>query len=96
MYFNSQIQERKLNSKKIRKDVAAFDYIDKTLTVVSSASDGVCIISSISVLGAPVGIAGACFTLIFSLATGIIKTLLSITKNKNKKHHKILMLAKSK
>ena len=46
-------------------------------------------------MGAPVGIASASFTLIFSLTTGIIKKLLSITRNK-KKHDKILMLAKSK
>ena len=44
----------------------------------------------------PVGIAGARFTLIFSLTTGIIKKLLSITRNKKKKHDKILMLTKSK
>ena len=30
-------------------------------------------------IGAPIGIAGASFTLIFSLTTGIIKKLLSIT-----------------
>ena len=45
--------------------------------------------------GAPVGIASASFTLIFSLTTGIIKKLLCITKYK-RKHDKILMLAKSK
>ena len=45
---------------------------------------------------APVGIASASFTLIFSLKTGIIKKLLSITRNKKKKHYKILMLARSK
>ena len=44
----------------------------------------------------PVGIAGARFTLIFSLTTGIIKKLLSVTRNKKKKHDKILMLTKSK
>ena len=32
----------------------------------------------------------------FSLTTEIIKKLLSITRNKTKKHDKILMLAKSK
>ena len=48
-----------------------------------------------SVVGAPVEIASASFNLIFSLTTGIIKKLLSITRNK-KKHDKILMLAKSK
>ena len=47
-------------------------------------------------MGAPVGVARAIFTLIFSLTTGIIKTLLTITRNKMKKHDKNLMLAKSK
>ena len=47
-------------------------------------------------MGAPVGIASASFTLIFSLTTGIIKKLLSITRNKSKKHDKIIILAKSK
>ena len=36
------------------------------------------------------------FLLYFSLTTGIIKKLLSITRNEKKKHDKILMLAKSK
>ena len=45
---------------------------------------------------APVGIASASFTFIFSLTTGIVKKLLSITRNKKKKHDKILTLVKSK
>ena len=49
-----------------------------------------------SVVGAPVGIANASFILSFSLTTGIVKKLLSIIRNKKKKHYKILMLAKSK
>ena len=48
-----------------------------------------------SVVGVPIGIAEASFTLIFSLTTGIIKKLLRITRNKKKKHEKILMSAKS-
>ena len=47
-------------------------------------------------MGAPVGIASASFTFIFSLTTGIAKKLLSITRNKKKKHDKILTLVKSK
>ena len=73
-----------------------FDYIDKILIVLSATSSGVSIISFTSIIGAPVGIASASFTLIFSLTTGIIKKLLSITRNKKKKHDKILMLDKSK
>ena len=91
-YFHQEIDQRKSCS----KYVTAFDYIDKILIVLSTTSSGVCIISSASVIGVPVGIASASFTLIFSLTTGIIKKLLSITRNKKKKHDKILMLAKSK
>ena len=66
------------------------------LIVLSATTGGVSIISFTSVVGAPVGIASASFTLIFSLTTGMVKKLLSITRNKKKKHDKILMLAKSK
>ena len=70
--------------------------MDKILLALSATSSGVCIILSASVAGAPVGIASATVTLIFPLTTGIIKKLLSITRNKKKKHGKIFMLAKSK
>ena len=49
-----------------------------------------------TVVGALVGIASAGFTFVFSLAIGIIKKLLKPTRNKKKKHDKILMLAESK
>ena len=78
------------------KHVTTFDYIDKVLVILSAATGGVLIISFTSIIGAPVGIASASFTLVFSLATGIIKKLLSTTRKKKKKHDKILMLAKSK
>ena len=95
-YFNQKINQGKPCSKKLSKYVAAFDYIDKILIVLSATRGGDCIISSVSVAGAPVGIAGADFTLMFSLTTGIIKKVLSITRNKKKKHDKIFILAKSK
>ena len=95
-YFNWEINKRKSCSKILSKHVAAFDYIDKILIVYSAKSGGVCNISYVGVVGAPIGIAGASFTLIFSITTGIIKKLLSISRSKTKKHNKILMLAKSK
>ena len=95
-YFIEEINQRKSCSKKLNKYVAAFDYIDKILIVLSATTGGVSIISFTSIIGAPVGIASASFTLIFSLTTGIVKKLLNITRNKKKKHDKILMLAKSK
>ena len=95
-YFHQEINQRKSYSKKLSKYVTAFDYIDKVLIVLSATSGGVSIISFTSVVGAPVGIASASFTLIFSLTIGISKKLLSITRNKKKKYNKIPMLAKSK
>ena len=95
-YFLQEINQRKSCSKKLSKYVTAFDYIDKILIVLSATSSGVSIISFTSIIGAPVGIASASFTLIFSLTTGIVKKLLSTTRNKKKKHDKIFMLAKSK
>ena len=68
----------------------------KILIALNAASGGGTIILFTSVAGAPVGVAGASFTLIFSLTTGIVKKVLSITRSKKKKHDKILMLAKSK
>ena len=70
--------------------------MDKILIVLSATSCGVSIITFETVIGVPVGIANANFTLIFSLTTGLIKKLLSITGNKKEKHDKTLVLAKSK
>ena len=64
--------------------------------ILSAASSGGSIISFTSIIGAPVAIASAILTLIFSLTTRIVKKLLNLTRNKKKKHDRILMLAKSK
>ena len=42
-YFNSEIQERKIMSKKLSKYIVTFDYIDKTLIVFSATSERVSI-----------------------------------------------------
>ena len=94
--FNSEIWERKIMSKKLSKYIAAFDYFDKTLIVLSARNGRKSIIYFASVLRVPVGIANASFSFLFSVATGIIKKMLEIPRNKNKKHKKIVMLAKSK
>ena len=108
-YFYQETNQRKSYCKKINKYVIifmyylyylymliSFDYIDNILIVLSATNGGVLIISFTSIFGAPVGVVSATFTLIFSITTGIIKKLLSMTRNKMKKHDKILMLAKSK
>ena len=69
--------------------------LTKPLVVLSATSEEVFIISFVSVIGAPAGIASASFILVFSLTTGIIKKVLQITINKRTNHNKILVLAKS-
>ena len=49
-----------------------------------------------AIVGIPVGIAGASLTLIFTVATDVVKKLLNITRKKKKKHNKIIALARSK
>ena len=68
------------------------------MIVLSATSGVVSIIRFTHVVGAPVGIAGASFTLIFPLTTGIIKknTEQNKKKKKKEKHDNIFMLAKSK
>ena len=57
-----------------------------TLTIASHAT----------VVGIPVGIAGSSLILIFTVGTGLNKSLLQVTKKRKKKHNKITTLAKSK
>ena len=66
------------------------------LIALNATSGRICIVLSLSDVEAPAGIAGASFILIFSLTTGRVKKLQSITRNKEKKDDKILMLVKSK
>ena len=91
-YFIEEINQRKSCSKKLSKYVAVFYYIDQSLIVLSAASGGVPIISFTTLVGAPVGVASAIFTLFFSLSTGIVKKLLNITKQKKKRRRIIKSL----
>ena len=94
--FHSEIQERRTMSKKLGQYIAPFNYIDEILIILSATSGGMSLISFASVISVPVGIASASFSLVLFLTTGIIKKLLSITRNKKNQHNKIVMLAKSK
>ena len=62
-----------------------------------SASFGMLSIASYaSVVGIPASIAGSSLTLVFTIGTGISKSLLKVTKKRKKKHNKIIALAKNK
>ena len=95
-YFNAEIKERKDIIKKISKSIVAFDYADKVFTTLSASFGTLSIASYVTVVGIPAGIAGASLTLIFTITTGVVKTLLNITRKKKKKHNKIIALARSK
>ena len=66
------------------------------MIVLSVTSGSVSIASFTTVIGIPVGIAGANLSLAFSLCTGLVKKLLKATRNKKKKHNNIVMLARRK
>ena len=89
-YFVAEIKERELMSKRLSKYIASFDYFDKSLIVLSVTTDSISIASFATVIGAPVGIVSASFSLTFSISTGIVKKLLKTTRNKKKNTIKLL------
>ena len=95
-YLNSEIKERKDIIKKNSKHIVAFDYADKLFVTLSALLGTLSIASHATVVGIPVGIAGASLTVIFTVTTGVVKKLLNITRKKKKKHNKIITLARNK
>ena len=80
-------------SKSLSKYIFSFD---KSLIVLSVATGSISVASFATVIGALVGIMSASCSLAFSITTGLVKTFLKTTRNKKKKHIKIVMLARSK
>ena len=95
-YLNAEIKERKDIVKKISKYIVVFDYADKLFITLSASFGNLSIVSHVTFVGIPVGIAGVSLTLIFTVTTGVVKKLLNITRKKKKKHSKIIALARSK
>ena len=95
-YFNNEIKERKYIIKKLNKYLVSFDYLDKVFITLSASFGTLSIASQAAVIGIPAGITGASLILIFTIGTGISKSLLKVTKKRKKKHNKIIALAKSK
>ena len=95
-YFNNEIKERKNIIKKLNKYLVSFDYLNKIFISWSASFGTLSIASYASVVGTPAGIAGSSLTLIFTIGTGISKSLLKLTKERKKKNNKIIVLAKNK
>ena len=83
-YFVAEIKERELLNKSLSKYIASFDYFDKSLIVLSVTTSRMSIPSFSTVIGGPVGIPSASFSLAFLISTGIVKKLLKTTRNKKK------------
>ena len=94
-YFDNEIKERKDIFKKLNKYLVSFDYLDKIFITLSASFGTLSIASHATIVGIPVDIVVSSLTLIFTIGTGINKSLLQITKKK-KKRNKIIALAKSK
>ena len=94
-YFNNEIKERKDIIKKLNKYSVSFDYLDKMFITLLASFGKLSIASQATVIGIPAGITGASLTLIFTIGTGVNKSLLKVTK-KGKKHNIIIALAKIK
>ena len=94
--FIAEIKERELMSKRLIKYIASFDYFDKSLIVLSVATGSISIASFAILIEAPVGMMSAICSLVFPITTGFVKTFLKTTRNKKKKHNKIIMVARSK
>ena len=95
-YFNNEIKERKDIIKKLNKYLVIFDYLDKIFITLSASFGTLSVPSYASVVGIPAGITGASLTLVFTIGTGISKSLLKLTKKRKKKYNKIIVLAKNK
>ena len=90
-YFNNEIKERKDIIKKLNKYLVSFDYLDKIFVTLSASFGTLSIASCASVVVTPAGITGASLTLVFTIGTGISKSLLKLTEKRKKKHNKIIV-----
>ena len=85
-YFNNEIKERKDIIKKSNRYLVSFDYLDEIFIGLSASFGTLSIASYASVVGTPAGIAGSSLTLIFTIGTGISKSLLNVTKTRKKRN----------
>ena len=84
-YFNAEIKEREDIIKKISKYIVVFDYADKLYITLSASFGTLSIDLHATVVGIPVGIAGASLTLIFTVTTGIVKKNIKYHEKKEEK-----------
>ena len=92
-YFNNEIKERKHTINKINKYTTASDYADTVFIMLSASFGTVSIGSFVTIIDVPVGITSGVLSLVFTISTGIVKKVLSVTRKTKKKHNKIMVFA---
>ena len=95
-YILADIRKKELISKNLSKYIASLDCFDKSLNVLFILSGSISTASFASIIGVPAGITGVSFSFIFSNTSGFVKRFLKTTRNKKKKHNKIVMLDRIK
>ena len=83
-YFVAEIKERELMSKILSKYIVSFEYLGKSLIVLSVATGSIFIASFSTAIGVPVGIMSASCNLAFLITTGFVKKFLKTIRNKKK------------
>ena len=78
-YSNNEIKERKDIIKKLNKYLVSFDYLDKVFITLLASFGTLIIASYASVVGIPAAITGVSLTLVFTISTGISKSLQKLT-----------------
>ena len=84
-YIDNEIKERKYIIKKLNKYLVSFDYLDKIFINLSALFGTLSIASQATIIGITAGITDASLTLIFTIGTGISKSLLQVHKKRKKK-----------
>ena len=82
--------------KNLSKYIASFEYLDKSLIVLSVATGSISIAWFRTTTGAPVEIMNASCSLSFLITPGFVKKFLKTISYKKKKHNKIVILGRSK
>ena len=84
------MKEKELMRKRLNRHISSFDYFDKFLIILSVKCGSISISSFSTVIGAPVGIESASFSLEFSYSTVIVNFLKKTARNKKKKHNIVI------
>ena len=95
-YFIEEINQNELMSEKHKNVCKILNYIDHSLTVISTITGCVSMSAFSSLVGFPIGITSSAIGLKICVITAGIKKYKSIIKIKDKKHDKVVLLKKSK